>query len=140
MTRNNLGGEGLFAHSSRFIHSQLIIKRSEGGNSCRAGTRRQELRQRPWRGATDWLIHHSLLNMFSYRTLYHQPRGGSIHNGLGLSPLIINFFLKIHPFIICKYTVADFIRSRRGHQILLQIVVSHHVVAGTFRRGVSALN
>jgi hypothetical protein len=38
------------------------------------------------------------------------------------------FFLKIYLFIICKYTVRH---SRRGCQILLQmVVVSHHVVAG----------
>jgi hypothetical protein len=29
-----------------------------------------------------------------------------------------------------KYTVAVFRHSRRGSQILLRIVVSHHVVAG----------
>jgi hypothetical protein len=39
-------------------------------------------------------------------------------------------FLKIYLFIICKYTAAVFRHSRRGHQILLQMVVSHHVVAG----------
>jgi hypothetical protein len=33
-------------------------------------------------------------------------------------------------FIIHKYTVADFRRTRRGHQISLVVVVSHHVVAG----------
>jgi hypothetical protein len=33
-------------------------------------------------------------------------------------------------FIISKYTVADFRHTRRGHQISLQMVVSHHVVAG----------
>jgi Na+(H+)/acetate symporter ActP len=32
--------------------------------------------------------------------------------------------------IIRKYTVADFRHTRRGHQISLQMVVSHHVVAG----------
>ena len=32
--------------------------------------------------------------------------------------------------IICKYVVAVFRHSRRGHQISLQMVVSHHVVAG----------
>jgi hypothetical protein len=36
-----------------------------------------------------------------------------------------NFFLKIYLFIICKYTVADFRHSRRGHQIPLRMVVSH---------------
>jgi hypothetical protein len=40
------------------------------------------------------------------------------------------FFLKIYLFIICKYTVAVFRHPRRGRQILLQMVVSHHVVAG----------
>ena len=29
-----------------------------------------------------------------------------------------------------EYTVAAFRHTRRGHQIPLQIVVSHHVVAG----------
>jgi hypothetical protein len=33
-------------------------------------------------------------------------------------------------FIICKYTVADFRLTRGGRQISLQMVVSHHVVAG----------
>jgi hypothetical protein len=39
-----------------------------------------------------------------------------------------NFFKDL--FIICKYTVAVFRHSRRGSQISLQMVVSHHVVAG----------
>jgi hypothetical protein len=33
-------------------------------------------------------------------------------------------------FIINKYTVAVFRCTRRGHQISLRVVVSHHVVAG----------
>jgi hypothetical protein len=41
------------------------------------------------------------------------------------------FFFKIYLFIICKYTVAVFRHPRRGHQISLRMVVSHHVVAGT---------
>jgi hypothetical protein len=32
--------------------------------------------------------------------------------------------------IIRKYTIADFRPTRRGHRISLQVVVSHHVVAG----------
>jgi hypothetical protein len=32
--------------------------------------------------------------------------------------------------IMSKYTVAVFRRIRRGHQMSLQMVVSHHVVAG----------
>jgi hypothetical protein len=44
------------------------------------------------------------------------------------SPLFL--FLKIYLFIICKYTVAVFRHSRRGSQISLGMVVSHHVVTG----------
>jgi hypothetical protein len=40
------------------------------------------------------------------------------------------FFLKIYSFIIRKYTVAVFRHSRRGSQISLGMVVSHHVIAG----------
>jgi len=39
-----------------------------------------------------------------------------------------NTFLKIYLFIICKYTAALFRHTRRGHQISLQMVASHHVV------------
>jgi hypothetical protein len=40
------------------------------------------------------------------------------------------FFLNIYLFIICEHTVAVFRHTRRGHQITLQMVVSHHVVSG----------
>jgi hypothetical protein len=40
------------------------------------------------------------------------------------------FFFKICLFIICKYTVAIIRHSRRGRQISLWMVVSHHVGAG----------
>jgi hypothetical protein len=40
------------------------------------------------------------------------------------------FFFFKDLFIIWKYIVAVFRHSRRGNQILLQMVVSHHVVAG----------
>ena len=33
-------------------------------------------------------------------------------------------------FIICEYTVAVFRHSKRGSQISLWMVVSHHLVAG----------
>jgi hypothetical protein len=45
-------------------------------------------------------------------------------------PAAFFFFFKIYLFIICKYTVAIFRHTRRGHQFSLQVVVSHHVVAG----------
>jgi hypothetical protein len=40
------------------------------------------------------------------------------------------FFLNIYIFYLYDYTVAVFRHTRRGRQILLQMVVSHHVVAG----------
>jgi hypothetical protein len=40
------------------------------------------------------------------------------------------FFFNLFIIIINKYTVANFKHTRRGHQISLQMVVSHHVVAG----------
>jgi hypothetical protein len=46
--------------------------------------------------------------------------------------LFFFFFFKrfIHLFIYYKYTVAVLRHSRRGSQISLRMVVSHHVVAG----------
>ena len=46
------------------------------------------------------------------------------------NPSMVFCFLKIYLFTICKYTVAVLRYSRRRHQISLQMVVSHHVVAG----------
>jgi hypothetical protein len=42
--------------------------------------------------------------------------------------LIIIIFKDLF-IVICKYTVPVFRHSRRGRQISLQMVVSHHVVA-----------
>jgi hypothetical protein len=47
-----------------------------------------------------------------------------------MEDFIRDFFLKIYLLIICKYTVAVFRHTRRGRQISLRMVVSHHVVAG----------
>jgi hypothetical protein len=49
-------------------------------------------------------------------------------SGRAISTLF--FFLNIYLFIICEYTVAVLRHSRRGSQISLWMVVSHHVVAG----------
>ena len=47
---------------------------------------------------------------------------------------ILFFFFSLRPkdlnIIIHKYTVAIFRHTRRGHQISLQMAVSHHVFAG----------
>ena len=42
------------------------------------------------------------------------------------------FFLKIYLFYLYEYTVAVFRHTRKGCQISLQMVVSHHVVAGNW--------
>jgi hypothetical protein len=46
------------------------------------------------------------------------------------SYLFIYLFIKDLFIIIFKYTVAVFGCTRRGRQISLRVVVSHHVVAG----------
>jgi hypothetical protein len=47
-----------------------------------------------------------------------------------LVQLALSLSLFFNLFNICEYTVAVFRHTRRGHQITLQVVVSHHVVAG----------
>ena len=41
-----------------------------------------------------------------------------------------SFFKKNYLFYVYEYTVTVFRHTRRGHQIPLQVVGSHHVVAG----------
>jgi hypothetical protein len=60
------------------------------------------------------------------QALVCKVRGDFLSLSLSLS-LFLRF---IYLFIICKYTVAIFRHTRRGHQITSQMVVSHHVVAG----------
>jgi hypothetical protein len=40
------------------------------------------------------------------------------------------YIYMIYLFYVYKHTVADFTHTRRGHQIPLQMAVSHHVVSG----------
>jgi hypothetical protein len=66
-------------------------------------------------------------------TLYPvEPQGSRAPQGTYPSlRAVVHFFKRfIYLFIICKYTVAVFRHSRRGSQISLRMVVSHHVVAG----------
>ena len=55
----------------------------------------------------------------------------TVFSDSGKMGILIFFLLKIYLFTICKYIVAVFRHSRRRSQISLQMVVSHHVVAGT---------
>jgi hypothetical protein len=41
-----------------------------------------------------------------------------------------SFLKDVFIYYICKYTIAAFRHTRRGHLISFQVVVSHHVVAG----------
>jgi hypothetical protein len=57
-------------------------------------------------------------------------KAASALNHRTISEALICLFVIIYLFIICEFTVAVFRHSRRGCQISLQMVVSHHVVAG----------
>jgi hypothetical protein len=56
-------------------------------------------------------------------------RKGNCSKGIH-NEFLLDLFFNIYLFIICKYTVAVLRHSRRGSEILLWMVVSHHVVAG----------
>jgi hypothetical protein len=68
-----------------------------------------------------------------------EPSSGCWELNFGPLPTLVNparsgrptrFWSKDLFIIIHKYTVAVFRYTRRGHQISLRVVVSHHVVAG----------
>jgi hypothetical protein len=65
------------------------------------------------------------LNLGPLLAPVNPARSGRLHS---LSPC--SLWPKDLFIIINKYTIAVFRRTRRGHQISLRVVVSHHVVAG----------
>jgi hypothetical protein len=71
----------------------------------------------------------SIYKACNYRAISLALRNNTVFMTPWLYSMFL-FFLKIYLFIICKYTVAVFRHTRRGRQILLLMVVSHHVVAG----------
>jgi len=56
-----------------------------------AGSWRQELIQKPWRGIAYWLAPHGLFSLLSYRTQDYLPRDGITHKGLGPPSLVANW-------------------------------------------------
>jgi hypothetical protein len=56
------GGKSLFC---LHFHTLFIAKGSQNMNSSKVGTWRQELMQRPWRGAAFWLAPCGLLSLLS---------------------------------------------------------------------------
>ena len=83
-------GEGrvnsVYKSTLLFITEGIQVK-----NSSRVGTWRQELMQRPWRGAACWLAPPGLLSLLCYRPQDHQPRDGTTHNVLDPPSLITNW-------------------------------------------------
>jgi len=62
------------AHTSTLL---FITKGSQSRNSNRAGTWKQELMPRPWRGAAYWVASYGSLSLLSYRSQDYQPRDSS---------------------------------------------------------------
>ena len=67
--------------------SMFIIKGSQDRNSKRTGTCRQELMQKPWRGAAYWLAPKGLFCLFSCRTRVQQPMEWYHSQWAGPSPI-----------------------------------------------------
>lgn len=65
----------------------FTIEGSQGRNSNRTGTWRQELVERPWRGAEYLLAPHAFLSLLADKTQDHQPSNSTIHSGLPTPPL-----------------------------------------------------
>ena len=73
MNKKQVGEERVYS-----VYTSILLvttKESQDRNLNRAEFWRQELMQRPWRGAAYWLASHGLLSMLSYKTQDHQPRG-----------------------------------------------------------------
>jgi hypothetical protein len=68
------GGKGLFG-----LHFHIVVHhlKESGGNSSRAGTWRQELRQKPWRGAAYWLAQ-PMGWALPHQSLRKYPTAGSL--------------------------------------------------------------
>ena len=80
------GGKGLLGlHFSIAVHQW---RKKSGQELSRAGSWRQELMQRPRRGAAYWFASHGLLSSPFYRTQDQQPTDGNTHHELG-PPLLI---------------------------------------------------
>jgi hypothetical protein len=88
MTKKEVGEKTVYsAYNSTLL---FIIKGSQDRNSLMAETWRQELMQRPWRGAAYWIASPGLISLFSCRTQDYHPRDNTTHNGLVPPLLIIN--------------------------------------------------
>ena len=79
ITKKQVGEERIYSvYTSTLL---FITTGSQDGNSHSVGTWRQELMQKPWKGAAYWLASPGLLSLLSYRIQDSQPRDGTTHNG-----------------------------------------------------------
>jgi hypothetical protein len=78
ITKKQLGVERVYLAYTSTSHS--ITEGSKDRNSNRAGSWRQELMQRPWRGAAYFLAPYVLLILLSNRTQDHLPRDVTTHS------------------------------------------------------------
>lgn len=69
MTKATWGGKSLFDLCCHIIAHDW---KKSGRSANLAGSWRQELLQRPWRGAACWISPHGLLSLFSYRIQDYQ--------------------------------------------------------------------
>ena len=83
--RRQAGEERIYS-----AYTSEILRGSQDRNSSRAGTWRQELIQKPWRGAAHWLASLGFLRLLSYRTQDTRP-GTATHHELGPPPSITNW-------------------------------------------------
>ena len=140
MIKSNLGRKGLIWFTHLELHS---IERSQVRSSNQLASWRKEMMQRPWRSAaySIFLMSCSAWFLIEPRTTspVHHPQwaGSSLVNHelrkcSAVLPMTWSFFKKlfIYLFNVYECTVAVFRHTRRGHRIPLQMVVSHHVVAG----------
>jgi hypothetical protein len=76
---------------SAYISTLLFItKGGQNWNSHWAGTWRQKLMQRSWKGVTYWLASLGLLSLVSYRTQDYQHRDDTTYNALVPPSFITN--------------------------------------------------
>ena len=68
----------------------IVHHRRNSDQELNPGMGRQELMQRPWRGAADWLAPMVCSVCFFYKTQDHQRRDGTTHSGLCPPISIIN--------------------------------------------------
>ena len=87
MTKAIWGGKGLLGLC---FHLTVHHRRKSGRNSNREGTWKQELMQRPWRGAVTGLLLVACPSGFLIEPQDHQSRSGTTHNVLGRPSSITN--------------------------------------------------